>query len=357
MSRLKERNSAIELLRIICMVMIVAGHFTYHGGFQLAPPPAITLNHGFLRLMEMGGGLGADVFVMISGYFLVNSKVQKPKKVLLMWLQGFTYGAGIYLLLVKLDRAEFLEDYFKWQLRPVANATWWFLTIYIVLYILHPYINLALKAADRKMHLNMILVMGVLWGVLPYIVRREYAGNELAWFLLLYCIGAYIRLYGDSVKLSAGALLGIAGLCHLLCLAWVLVADYIGIFNEAFTGISMYYVGTRELPTLITACFMFAGFTKLRIKHSKLINLIASATFGVYLIHDHPLVRAYIWGRDGFNNAAYQFATNLIPHALGSVAAVYLVCTAVELIRANTIERLCSFLWDKGAAAAAKLKK
>lgn len=62
-----ERNSSIELLRIIVMLMIVGCHFATHGGFSF-DKQAITIPRLWWNVIEMGGNFGADVFVLISGY-------------------------------------------------------------------------------------------------------------------------------------------------------------------------------------------------------------------------------------------------------------------------------------------------
>ena len=70
---IKQRNSSIELLRIVCMFMIVIHHIATHGNysFELQCVTATKLWHSFIN---MGGKIGVDTFIIISGYFLINSK-------------------------------------------------------------------------------------------------------------------------------------------------------------------------------------------------------------------------------------------------------------------------------------------
>ena len=69
----KERNSNFELLRIIAMLMIVFHHFSVHGGFNYELTD-ISFNRLWLYFISMGGKIGVDIFVLISGYFLITNK-------------------------------------------------------------------------------------------------------------------------------------------------------------------------------------------------------------------------------------------------------------------------------------------
>lgn len=48
----KQRDSNIELMRILCILMVIAGHYYYHGGWENGLSPT---NEVFLKVF--GGGL------------------------------------------------------------------------------------------------------------------------------------------------------------------------------------------------------------------------------------------------------------------------------------------------------------
>ena len=54
------RQSNIELLRIIVMILIVACHFATHGGFVFAHNH-ITIPQLWWHVLELGGNFGTDV--------------------------------------------------------------------------------------------------------------------------------------------------------------------------------------------------------------------------------------------------------------------------------------------------------
>ena len=85
---------------------------------------------------------------------------------------------------------------------------------------------------------------------------------------------------------------------------------------------------------------MFLGFSKLKINQNRLINIISSATFGVYLIHDDIYIRPFLW-KNIIKCASFFDSNLLIPYSLAVIAGVYVVCTLIELIRIHSIEKVC----------------
>ena len=83
---------------------------------------------------------------------------------------------------------------------------------------------------------------------------------------------------------------------------------------------------------------LFMVFEKCNIGYIKWINIIASATFGVYLIHDSNIIRPLLW-QELFKNAQYQDSMLLIPYSIIVVAIVYLICTLIDLLRQQIIEK------------------
>lgn len=93
------------------------------------------------------------------------------------------------------------------------------------------------------------------------------------------------------------------------------------------------------------------AFLNLRLKDSiaaKMINLAASTSFAVYLIHDHYYLRLTIWGK--INPWAWLDDWYLLPAIIATVLAIYAVCMIIELIRQcifRPVERWCKPFCDR----------
>lgn len=66
----KQRNSSFELLRIVSMILIIAHHYSVHGGW-VYDYNILSTNKLFIDLLSIGGKLGVNCFVVITGFFLV----------------------------------------------------------------------------------------------------------------------------------------------------------------------------------------------------------------------------------------------------------------------------------------------
>ena len=126
--RKSERNSALELLRIVAVLMIIGHHYSLHGGFEF-PHDTITLNRLWQEFIFLGGQRGNDLFVIISGYFLVSSQKIKFGKLLNIIVPIAFYGVLIFVL-----RGAYGSEGFSLRLLAETVNYWWFVRMYIVTY-------------------------------------------------------------------------------------------------------------------------------------------------------------------------------------------------------------------------------
>lgn len=174
------RQSNIELLRIIAMILIIAHHYSFHGGFSFPPEP-INLNRLWIQFILIGGKVGVDLFVLISGYFLVSQSSIKADKILKLWFQIFFYSITIFIIFTILGLRSFSIKEFVKHLAPVTFEQWWFASTYFVLYLLVPYINKLLRSFSQKQYVHFLAVILVLWSVIPTFTRHTFQSNSLLW--------------------------------------------------------------------------------------------------------------------------------------------------------------------------------
>lgn len=332
----KQRQSNIELLRIITMVMIVAHHFSVHGDFNF-PINTISVNRLWIQFIQIGGKIGVDVFVLISGYFLITSTSIKWNRVIKIWLQIFTYSVLIYVVLVSLGIQPFgIKDLIK-CLFPVTFSQWWFASAYFVLYLFSPYINRALKAFDQRTYLSLLGLMTFCWCIIPTAFSETWQCNDLLWFIYLYLLAGYIRLYGIRTALKGSTYILIS--CGLILLTFLSAVffDFVGLKLPFVGMMATFFYEMHQLPILLISVTMFLGFLKIDIGCRPAANAISATTFGVYLIHDNAYMRDLLW-KTIFKNATFADTIKLIPYSLVVVFLVFIVCSLIELIRINVFE-------------------
>ena len=73
-------------------------------------------------------------------------------------------------------------------------------------------------------------------------------------------------------------------------------------------------------------------------KLDAVILKVASAAFGVYLLHDNYLIRYLVW--DFFHASKVARTHFAVIYAVAIAVVVYLVCTALELLRQLVFSKL-----------------
>lgn len=332
----KPRQSNIELLRILTMVMIVAHHFSVHGNFDF-PVNVISVNRLWIQFIQIGGKIGVDVFVLISGYFLITASSVKWNRVIKIWLQIFTYSILIYILFTSFGLETFgIKNLIK-ALFPVTFSQWWFASAYFVLYLFSPFINRALKAFDQKTYLNLLALMTFCWCIIPTVFYETWQCNDLLWFIYLYLLAGYIRLYGVPLSLKGSTYILISCVLILLTFLSAVFFDFVGL-KLPFAGMmATFFYEMHQVPILLISLTMFLGFLKIDIGSRPVINAVSATTFGVYLIHDNAYMRNFLWTKV-FKNAMFTNSLRLIPYSIIVVCVVFVVCSLIELIRINVFE-------------------
>lgn len=331
------RKSNIELLRIIAMVFIVAHHFAFHGGFKFADD-ALSVNRFWIQFLQIGGKIGVDIFILISGFFLVSASAVSTSKIIKTWAQMFFYSFIIFAGFVIVGLEPFqMKDFVK-GIAPVIFSRWWFASTYFVLYLLSPYINSLLKTFSEKQYRSYLTVLFLCWCVIPTLTGKTFQSNALLWFVFLYSLAGYFRLFGIKLSLSGYKCIALSFAAIILTFLSAVLFDVLGTKMSVFAEHTTYFYNMQRLPVLFISLFMFIGFSKLDLRYNKVINVISSATFGVYLIHDHRFVRRFLW-KTLFRNASYSKSNMLIPYSLLVIGAVFAGCTIIELLRIRLLEK------------------
>ena len=165
-----QRQSNIELLRIVAMLMIIAHHVAVHSGFAF-PSGSISFNRLWIQFIQMGGKIGVNIFVLISGYFLVRADGVKTNKVIKLWLQIFTYSIITFFVIVFVSPQSFSIRALIENALPITYYKWWFVSAYFVLYLLSPYINKLLNSLDKKSYQRLLVLLFFL------LVHHSYASR------------------------------------------------------------------------------------------------------------------------------------------------------------------------------------
>ena len=136
---MKQRSTNFELLRIVSMFMIIVFHCAYHSTFNF--DGALTVNTLSVKTFWMLGELGVNLFILTSGYHQVMGRF-KWKKLILLIAEVVFYNVLLHLVAVMLGEYELerITSLYSWFF-PILTNNFWFITTYVITYLLSPYLN------------------------------------------------------------------------------------------------------------------------------------------------------------------------------------------------------------------------
>ena len=333
----------MEVLRIVAMLMIIMLHYLDKGGVLGEFTLKMGFNQNLAWLIEAFCMGSVNIYVLISGYFLCKSEF-KVKKVAFLWAQILFYSWIITIIFAIVTHGAFNFENGIYDIipliMPVTGGHYWFATVYILLYVFFPFLNKGIEAMDKK-QLKGIIIAAIavfsLWNtILPFtqpLTDRE--GMDICWFIVLYLVAAYIRKYPEDFKLNRWLylLFGAISCTLVFVLAkFILVADsFIGKFGGYAKNFYPYNSFFIFFASVCLFLFVVKGELKSTKGLSKFILFASQGTFGVYLLHEHRLLR-YLWPK-WFHVAEVSQTPLFVLHAIGTILAIFAVGVIIDFIR------------------------
>lgn len=340
-----KRQANYELLRIIAMFMVVTLHYLNQTEALLALGESADARRFVGTLLEAFCIVAVNVYVLISGYFLVEAGF-KVRRLSVLICQILFYailiplimmGAGMFLPSGESGIYRLIQYIF-----PIGTEHYWFATSYVFLYLFTPVLNIAVKAMSKKQLQitigGLLILFCGMKSVIPVQLVTDRFGYDFGWFLCVYLIAAYIRLYG--IRLFSGAKRA-AG-CYAGCGAFIFGIVCGLYFLSSRTGAFVYYFTVpfhyNYVLCLLGAIALFCAFKYVRIpegKASAVICAVSPLTFGVYLFHEHIDIRNEWtgWIEDFIGPAAEAGVAGFVLRLLLSVVLVYLAGIFIDAIR------------------------
>ena len=329
------RESGLELLRILCMLFIIADHYAGQSGAAVYDtlPGAL-----FFSALGAGSRLGCDLFVVLGAWFLCRQPF-RTRRALGLWLSLWLYTVPLTLICWLIPGSNVGLGTLRWAMFPVSTQQLWFVAQYVLLLLLSPALNLLLRTAPRRAMRALLLVTGAFLVLYPTLFAEDGIFSDWLWsFVYLYLLTGYLRFYPDNrltwaLRLPAAPCMALAFLAMLT--AGRGAAQYLGIGGKVMQYLEYYRTALGALPNLLCALTFFFTFQKLRMGSVALINRLSSATLGVYVIHQTPAVMGLLW--TGLFHTQDHAGSAL--YALFVILAVYAGCTAIDLAREQLVMR------------------
>ncbi len=332
----------MELLRIIAMMMVVMLHYLGKGKL-LDPLTGEISGNGYVAwILESFSIVAVNVYMLISGYFLVNSRF-RISRVIELICQVLFYTILVEVVLVAFGFVEkdvltlnrLLEIVF-----PLQMEHYWFITAYIIMYLFSPILSTAVQHMEQKQLRNTILLLLIFFSlsksVLPVQLMIDKKGYDCIWFICVFLVAAYIRLYGLPF-FEKGKYRG--WLCYMAGIMGIMAVTLVVRFIYLKTGSLDHFVGSafhyNHIFNLVAAIGLFYAFLRMEIstegRKAKIVYRIAPYTLGVYLLHEQIDMRN-LWpgwlGASGEGNVIL-----FVGRALLAVLVVFGIGVLTDMIR------------------------
>ena len=338
------RIASYELLRIIAMFMVIVLHYVSQTQSLAVPGTELTPTRMMGGLLESFCIVAVNVYVLISGYFLTEAQYKVARLVRLL-AQILFYSLLIPLAMACLHMTIYgrgvwkMAEYFL----PVSMEHYWFASAYVLMYLFAPLLNAAVHRMSRLQLKSVIILLLIFFcgikSISPVQLSTDRMGYDFGWFLCLYLLAAYIRLY-DIPRFDHPLK---AGLTYVIsCL--LIYGLHIGLhlMNEK-TGQLQYYATVpfhyNSFLCLVASIGFFYLFKFVHLDDNRLPGILATAvapfTFGVYLIHEHVDIRDKwaVWMANIVGGTWQDAPVRFLLQTAAASLILYLACIFVDYLR------------------------
>ena len=303
--------------------MIVSGHIisAHATPFSLSNPDEI------IKLFFYGGFLVAvNCFIMVSGYFGIHFK---KERLIGLMIQTAFYSVILYLLSIFIGWHQFTPRTDFMYFFPILFKQYWFVTCYVVLYLIAPLLNKwaeAMSSTEFMKNLTLGFLLIYLWPTVNFLVNApqliDDAGYGIVNFAYLYLLGRFLRLHFNEYRPTVIYWGG-----YFFIVVFLFACQYVISWILGFEFTSWFSYNTVFI--FAGAVSLFMAFKNLNIQ-SELINKFAKPCLAVYLIHKHPCVWPKICkvvSISSFHDIGFILIVFLLP------IPIYLICIIVEMLR------------------------
>lgn len=280
----KERESNIELLRLLAMFLVLVVHADF---FSLEAPTlndtlSTPTNALFRFFFESLSIVCVNVFVLISGWFGIKPSI---KSFCNFVFQCLFFLIGIYIVLLACGLTS-----------PSINGLAgcfcmlkenWFIKAYIGLYILSPVLNAFIKNADKKTYENVLIAFFVFQTVYSWFTGAAVFfenGYSTMSFIGLYLLAQYLKLYQLKKIVLPPPFWYLLGYGIITIIMAIVCFFFTRIGLSIISGRMFAYVNPLVIASALCLLLYFNG---LKLK-SKFINWCAASSFSIFLLHTNP---------------------------------------------------------------------
>lgn len=324
MTIIKERDSNMELLRIVAMFLVVMVHTNY---LSIGGPNKQDLIDTFYSsisrfTVQSVSVVCVNLFILLSGWYGIKIKRWKIDTlffqlfffVLVSILYGFVFSKKVTLT----DILRILR----------LHDMWWFVKAYLLLYFMSPILNAFCENTTKK-EFTFVLIAFYAFSSLNWLIEWVpwmVNGYSTISFIGLYLLARYFRMFHEqNNRINGNLLLVLYVVSTLMTIVGMYVTTQKGINSEKWFG------GYDSPFVIIASLSLLLLFSRMSVK-CRVVNTIAESCFAVYLFHtSHYVFQDYINHLQGFY--AHHSYISYFLYSILFCLSVYIIAIALDRFR------------------------
>ena len=339
------------------MYLIVLHHSIVHGALSInsAQLRWHPINAVILSILESGGKIGVFLFILITGYFMIYSKITL-KKIVKLWLPIFFWSLILYLVMGKVNDYSFTVKGLIKSIFPIIFAQYWFMTAYFFMYLLIPFLNVITKNIISKGKIKYAIVLGIILIVSSaHTLFDNNAGSMLVTFCVVYCWGGLVRIYHSKIKQSLNIkLMSLFVLLELMGIEMPLIGFLLTGKAQLLKISNKFIIAPSTLFMVLIAVTFFIYVSFWKDNYYPWINKIAATTFGIYLISDNNSVREFL-GNNLLHMHTIISKNYAVIYVIVVSLVVFIVCSLIEALRKKLFNKFENYVGNKAQGLQDKL--
>ena len=227
---------------------------------------------------------------------------------------------------------------------PVSMVQLNFPGCFLLFHLLFPVLRKTVITLGKQLHLYAVVICLLNYVVFPFI-HIHVSFNYVSWFIVLFFIVSYIRLYPQAIYNRKKVWFTVIS---------IIMSSFSIVLMIYLKKATLEYLGERIPLAVMTAISSFLFFKNLSVKSVKTINTIAMTTFGVLLIHaNNQTMTHWLWW-DIIDCGKLYSSPWLLPYSLLTVLMVFFTFSLIDYLRICYLERplikyipaTCSYRWE-----------
>ncbi len=337
----KDRNTGIDLLKILLALMVISIHF-------FAPATGAVMNACEIMPMRLFSILmmgmiypAVNCYVLITAYFSYGHKKSLHNALsglIKLWIALVMYSVLGYVFTCAIGYQAFSVAEFVKRFFPIIRGEWWFMSVYFALIITAQFILDFIDDISVHTHRLIVILSIITCSIFPFFTKwKEDLGLNMGysylWFVVLFIIGTYLKRIKieDTTNILT---------CFFGYLSFGILNQVVSFITARVSFLNGYQVATyNSLVVCFQAVFLFLIFVKFRVAsccvENRVIVKLAQLSMASYMFHCQEDIGRWFW--ETTHPDIYANSYSMFWIYAGTIFGLYILSVIIEIFRRKLI--------------------